>query len=530
MDEMLVSSRIWKIMAAIGAWLTTAAASSRVVTALQNWTRSSTCAQALARALASPARATQSSRLHARLTAVNARLASAHPLRAALDHSLPGRIWQAVVQFSRNSRLLSWLFSGGLHGAVLSMLALYVLIDHVLRDLLAVPVLSSVWDEGLVFLAVFAILYARTGRKHPLAPCATPQDIPVLIYAVTAFVLMLVVSPFFSIQIAGFRAAVQYLVWFFLIVRLLRSERDFLRVYLLLVLLAAAISLHGIYQYIIAVPIPESWTTHTETAVRTRVYSIFGSPNIMGDFMVLCAPMAAALAYYVKDLRWKAAAWTAAICMCFGCLFTMSRGAWMAMAVAIVLFILLVDRRLLAPLIVAGAAACLLPFVRSRIGFLFTPEFREATAAGGRARRKFMALSLLHNRGKAAGAGLGMFGGAVAVQNQVLDFVEYTYVDNYYLKVMTETGYIGLGAYLIMLGGLVVNGLRTLRRTALRMKNGLDCLYPLCAAIFSGLCGVLIHCLFENIFEEPYMMAYFWTLAGMLMWAGFLRPERKEFA
>ena len=116
MDEMLVSSRIWKIVAAIGAWLTTAAASSRVVTALQNWTRSSTCAQALARALASPARATQSSRLHARLTAVNARLASAHPLRAVLDHSLPGRIWQAVVQFSRNSRLLSWLFSGGLHG------------------------------------------------------------------------------------------------------------------------------------------------------------------------------------------------------------------------------------------------------------------------------------------------------------------------------------------------------------------------------------------------------------------------------
>jgi len=39
--------------------------------------------------------------------------------------------------------------------------------------------------------------------------------------------------------------------------------------------------------------------------------------------------------------------------------------------------------------------------------------------------------------------------------------------------------------------------------------------------IFSGLCGVLVHCYFENIFEEPYMMAYFWGMAAMLMYLGF---------
>ena len=34
--------------------------------------------------------------------------------------------------------------------------------------------------------------------------------------------------------------------------------------------------------------------------------------------------------------------------------------------------------------------------------------------------------------------------------------------------------------------------------------------------------------IFENIFEEPYMMAYFWSLAGLLMWAGFLRESTQE--
>ena len=33
--------------------------------------------------------------------------------------------------------------------------------------------------------------------------------------------------------------------------------------------------------------------------------------------------------------------------------------------------------------------------------------------------------------------------------------------------------------------------------------------------------GVLVHCYFENIFEEPYMMAYFWGMAAMLMYLGF---------
>ena len=164
-----------------------------------------------------------------------------------------------------------------------------------------------------------------------------------------------------------------------------------MRLYGALVGLGVLLALHGIYQYIVAVPIPASWMTHTETAVRTRVYSIFGSPNIMGDFMVMVAPMCAGLAYCVKDTKWKIAAWIGTILMCFACLFTMSRASWVAMAIAVVIFVLLVDRRLLALLAVAGVGACFVPFVRTRIGFLFTDDFTAANTSGGRAGRKLNA-------------------------------------------------------------------------------------------------------------------------------------------
>ena len=132
----------------------------------------------------------------------------------------------------------------------------------------------------------------------------------------------------------------QYILWFYLVTRLLRDRSDLTWLYSLFCAVAFGVAVHGIYQYIIGVPMPSHWMSKAETAVRTRVFSIFGSPNIMGDFMVMFAPMTAALAYYTDRKPLKLAAWLATFVMCFACLFTMSRGAWVGMAIAVVLFIL----------------------------------------------------------------------------------------------------------------------------------------------------------------------------------------------
>ena len=347
MAEMLTSSLLWRVLLAIGGWFSALAHSSKVVSGIGRAWRASRTRAWFVRRLASSDAPTRESRAAKRFARLNARLAARHGLKDCLEDSLLCRIWHFFVRCGKHSRLFSWLFSDGLHGVILFALSMYVVIDYVLRDLLAVPVLSSCWDECLMLLALGYAFYERLGRKTPLKTGCNPLDLPVCLFIAVCFVLMNVVTPYYSIQISGFRATVQYMLWFFLVTRLVHDDRDFLRVYLALVVLAAVIALHGIYQYIVAVPIPSSWMTHTETSVRTRVYSIFGSPNIMGDFMTMFAPMAAGLAYYTKNRKLQVLAWICAFCMCFGCLFTMSRGAWMALALAIVIFVVLVDRRLL---------------------------------------------------------------------------------------------------------------------------------------------------------------------------------------
>ncbi|MBR5000828.1 MAG: hypothetical protein IKY08_02580, partial [Firmicutes bacterium] len=139
------------------------------------------------------------------------------------------------------------------------------------------------------------------------------------------------------------------------------------------------------------------------------------------------------------------------------------------------------------------------------------------------------------------------FGGAVAMNNQVLDKTEefsYFYMDNYYLKTLVEMGYIGLIFFVILLVGLAIWGLRAIYQSDDRYVAGKGCgpadrtvdplfrnegnMKPLTVGIFSGLMGVLLHCYFENIFEEPYMMAYFWGLAAAVMYAGFFRKRENS--
>ncbi len=495
----------------------------RVMQKLRMWCRESGTNRLLTQALSGPMNATRSSVIGRLSDRLNGWLAKFRLLPHMWKESVLGKIYGAIMRCGSGSLLFGWIFRGGLTSFILLALALYEPIDYMLRDVLSIPVISSVWDEALLIFSVCWIVATRMTESKPLPNRANALDVPLITFLGVGMMLMFLVSPFFSIAVAGYRATVQYMLWFFIITRLLRDDRDLKQLYLGMVAVATLIALHGIYQYIIAVPIPSNWVDQAETSVRTRVFSIFGSPNIMGDFMVMFAPMAAGMAYYCKDWKAKAFFWCCTFAMCLACLFTMSRGAWVAMVVAVLIFALLHDRKLFLLVLAAGFVALFIPFVASRIGYLFTDEFAASTSNGGRGSRWEIGLTYL-SESPILGVGLGMFGGAIAMQHKIYSWISYFYMDNYYLKILVEMGYLGLTFFILLLVGLVLVSFRAIWRTKQLEGEGTS---PLCVGMFAGLCGVLTHCYFENIFEEPYMMAYFWMIAAMIVYLGFFRRDRE---
>lgn len=423
-------------------------------------------------------------------------------------------------------------FKLGLNKWFIVAFVLYLPLEYVIRNRLSIPLIASLWEEVFILLTFVLVLWRRALKRNNAPGKETPLDAYILLYISVGFLLMSLVSPWPAVALAGYRAAVEYMVWFFLIVRLIESKRDFNIAYYSFLILGTLLCLHGIYQYIVAVPIPASWITNTEMGVRTRVFSIIGSPNLFGSLIVMIAPMAAAMIYYCKRIWMKMlfTAVTGIMCLCL--LFTFSRGAWVGIVVAVVIFSLYLDRRLLGAL--GGFMALvlvLIPSIASRLTYLFTSDYREASALGGRTLRWELGRLLLTENNPWLGFGLGRFGGAVAMNNKVLvetDTFRYFYMDNYYLKTMVEMGYVGLFFLLLMMVGLVIWGLRAIYQSSDICETKNDPLFravgkerAMAVGIFSGLMGVLAHCYFENIFEEPFMMAYFFGLASMLMYLGF---------
>lgn len=470
-------------------------------------------------------------------------------------------------QITNGSVVFSYINKLSLHQWVLAAFVLYLPLEYVIRDVLPVSFIASIWEEMFILAAVVLVLWRRALRQTQTLGRETPLDGYLILFMAVGLLLMSAVNPYPAVALAGYRAVVEYLVWFFIIIRLIEDDEDFKVVYYTFIGMGALLCLHGIYQYVIAVPIPSSWVSQTEMGVRTRVFSLTGSPNIFGSLIVMIAPMAAAMIYYCKKTCAKLFFFAVTGMMCLCLLFTFSRGAWVGIVVAVILFSLYIDRRLLS-LMGAAVAGVLIfvPSITSRLTYLFTSDYAEASAVGGRALRWETGRMLLTENNPWLGFGLGRFGGAVAMNNQILDETEefsYFYMDNYYLKTMVEMGYIGIIFFMLLILAFVVWGLRAIYRSGLRTSAQSEGQYAfltdemhaitekhdylsekpviaqkdplirsagnqkvLAVGIFSGLAGVLVHCYFENIFEEPYMMAYFWGLAASLMYLGFF--SRKQ--
>ncbi len=460
------------------------------------------------------------SKLYALLLGVNNALARiGNVLRQVAEGSVIMRVARRISSSESvsHSVALNAVKRLGLRGILLMVFALYLPADVFIRNVLGIDFLSSVWDEGFMLVCVMYIFFRLCTAEKAIKPRVTPIDAPLIFFMSASLLVLAVVSPKLGVAIGGYRAVCQFMLWFFVLTRLIESDSDLRVLYFTICAMATVVALHGIYQYITNAPMPEQWVAKAEAGVRTRVYSITGSPNVMGALMVMTAPMLAACAYYAKKLWVKCAMWGCTGIICLATLFTFSRGAWFGLTVAVFVFALLVDRKLLLfGAIGIGAIIISVPEISNRIAFLFTSDFAAANATGGRGERWQIGLSLWRQN-KIFGFGLGRYGGAIAMQNQEIDSLVYYYMDNYYLKTLTEMGLVGLVSYVWLLLKNLLWSCRSIFRTRK------DRMSYLSSGIVSGGIGVLSHSFFENIFEVPYMNAYFWGLAAAVMFIGFIR-------
>ncbi|WP_054971369.1 O-antigen ligase family protein [Alicyclobacillus ferrooxydans] len=380
-------------------------------------------------------------------------------------------------------------------------LTAFPLVDFALRMQHIHP-LGVIWDK-VVMLVLVVLAVMRWADGYRQQPFHWQRYAGWFIVYALALMFSGLSHPLTSLQ--GFRIDVYYILYAFLIPFVV-GPKDVPKLLHAVALVMILVAVHGVFQYVIKVPNPHSWQDLGES-LRTRVFSVMQSPNELGSYMALATPFLFGLFLYETD-RWRKAIYLFGIVFAVMTLFlTFTRGAWFALAIAVLIMATLFERRLLIVLVVLGIAAFFLPAIHHRIADLFSPVYWIKSSQSGRVYRWIMAYDKMSNN-PLFGVGLGKFGGAVASQ-----YSGGLYSDNYYAKTLGETGLIGLTLFLIMHLALFAEIFRkTVRKAKGRVRF-------LVIGAATGLLAVLIHNAMENVFEfAPMAITYFLIATLLLVW------------
>ncbi len=371
---------------------------------------------------------------------------------------------------------------------------------------------ASIWGFiVLLLLSIIALVRYLSGHR----PTPFRWSKYALWYILYCIALMMAGFKNPTVSFDGFSMDVEY-IWFGLLLPFVIETEDVFTFIYVAVIVSIFLGIDGIFQYLVKVPIPIGWLDVGEH-VRTRVFSVIGSPAELGANMEMMIPIIFALLIVDKHRvrRWMYALGGLA---CLGTLlFTYDRGSWLGFGVALLFIAVVYERRLLIVLVALAAIAFFLPAVHHRIMDLFSPVYYIQSAQGGRILRwesafDKMAINPLF------GAGLGRYGGAIAST-----YGYSIYSDSYYMKILGESGLIGLVLFLTMHVAIV----REIMQTVVKRAKGTD--RYLALGGLTGITAILVHNFVENLFEyAPTVVLYFMMVGLFLLWGRTLTPGKHE--
>ena len=407
---------------------------------------------------------------------------------------------------------------------------IYLLIPAVpfqsLRSFTLGPFPASVTELLVGLTALAWIVRALLDQRRRFAPM--PLLPPLLLFLVgimLSFLSILSAPPQYSSLVWGFKELVKWaelLIVYVLAANLLQTRRQLLIAAGAIVASGAAEALIGLGQFVLRKG-PPSFLIH---GLFMRAYGTFDQPNPFAGYLNLVVVLACALA--IVYVRRPAGRWllVASLAMLAAIAASLSRGAWVALAIAAVVLLDRGGRRsrvILGFVVAAGLVAIwlyalhLLPAsLADRVTAAFaiadvdvlhpTPTTFSAAQrlaywiAGG---QMFVEHWLL-------GVGMGNFGLEYPQYALPGWDVDLAHAHDYYLNQAVETGVVGLATYLVF----VIAAFRQLWLASGTLRD------PALRAIAIGALGMLVTLSVHNAVDDLYVHGTVVQIAILLAMAG----------
>ncbi len=264
----------------------------------------------------------------------------------------------------------------------------------------------------------------------------------------------------------------------------------------------------GYLQYLTGSYETTTWTdTQLFSDISGRIYSTFQNPNVFGEYLLFLIPLSLAMCIIAKEKLHKI---VYGICLvaAFGCLIlTYSRGCWLGLIAGLGLFILLLYKKALIPIVLAAPFSILVIPQSILNRFMSIGNLKD----GSTAFRVYVWRGTVEMLKKVfpTGVGLGSYSFEVS-------YAPFAYMDimaphshSLYFHQLSETGIFGFLVFILL-------AFYTLKQLFMVYKHPKSKeLGVLAVALISGFTAFLIQGFFDNTFYNYRMYMLFFALLSL---------------
>jgi O-antigen ligase len=296
----------------------------------------------------------------------------------------------------------------------------------------------------------------------------------------------------------------EYYVVYFMVVNHIRSRKQVQYLIVSLLLTCVIVDIIAMAQ----IPSGRRLSAPFEGAV--------GEPNTFGGYLLLMLAMSTALFTSLDSKKIKASLLLIAGLSIIPFLLSLSRGSYLALVPAYFTLVALSKNK--GVLISIILLACLIaPYlmpdkVTNRITHTFSQRVQEGQEKIGDIRLDTSTSARLRSwmRGFDASTNRPIFGYGIT---------GWHFIDNQFMRVLVETGLLGLTAFIFLLYSIFREGWKVYKATDDKLYKGIT------MGFLAGLVGLVVHSLGANTFIIIRIMEPFWLLAGIVMVIPTLQTE-----
>ena len=307
---------------------------------------------------------------------------------------------------------------------------------------------------------------------------------------------------------------------YFLTVLLVRTRELLQRLQIAFVTSGVIVSLAGFYQLATGNLEAETLDAAVFGGISGRITSTFGNANMAGVFLVMVFPFAMALLFGARSGGLRAYGFFACMMMGVCTLLTWSRGAWLGLIFAAIVFVALYSHTIIPLLIPAGALS--LTLLWDKLGgsglFLnllsrFTSIFTVGDTSSAYRLSIWKGTLNIIEENWLTGIGIGSDAFARVYIKFAESGAEYAmHSHNMFLQISAELGVPALVVFLICVFLCTQSGLELIRFGGPRQRGE----RAVCVAAISAATGALMQGLTDHIWFNYRVFFTFWLVLAMI--------------